>query len=165
MSLKALPSKERERILRQNWWGHDGRWFYHVASEFGFSKANQMNMAINRAVGKMEMRNFLTAGGLSGIEIQKNILDILKANMEMCAADVFSIRHFTQEGDAFTLVIDECSAHTGTVKAGYAGNYECACFKRCEGWLDGLGIRGNALINASLLKGDDHCKISINLEK
>jgi hypothetical protein len=56
MGLKALSSKERERILRQNWWGHDGRWFFQVASELGFSKANQMNMAINRAVGKMELQ-------------------------------------------------------------------------------------------------------------
>ena len=165
MGLKALPTKERERILRQNWWGHDGRWFFHVASELGFSKANQMNMAINRAVGKMEMKNFLTASGLSGIEIQQYMLDILKANLEMCAADVFSIRYFMQEDESFTLVIDECAAHTGTVRAGYAGDYECACFRRSEGWLDAMGIRGSARIVASLLKGDSHCKISIKLEK
>jgi len=165
MGLKALSSKERERILRQNWWSHDGRWFFHVASELGFSQANRMNMAINRAVGKMEMKNFLTASGLSGIEIQQHMLDILKANLEMCAADVFSIRHFIQAGDTFTLAIDECAAHTGTVKAGYAGDYECACFRRSEGWLDAMGIRGSARIVASLLKGNSHCKISIKLEK
>jgi hypothetical protein len=165
MSLKELSSEKRERILRQNWWGHDGRWFYHVASEFGFTKANQMNMAINRTVGKMEMRNFLSASGIFGAEIQQHMLDILKSNMEMCAADVFSIRYFTQEGDTFTLVIDECAAHTGTVKAGYAEEYECACFKRCEGWLDGMGIRGSAHIAASLLNSDNHCKIAMILEK
>ena len=77
-----MAAKERERILRQNWWGHDGRWFFHVASELGFSKANRMNMAINRAVGKMEMRNFLTASGLTGAEIQQYMLDSLKANLE-----------------------------------------------------------------------------------
>jgi hypothetical protein len=165
MGLKALPSKERERILRQNWWGHDGRWFFHVASELGFSKANQMNKAINRAVGKMEMKNFLAASSLSGFEIQQSMLDILKANLEMCAADVFSIRHFRQAGDTFTLVIDECAAHTGTVRAGYGGDYECACFRRSEGWLDAMGIRGSVRIAASLLKGDSHCKISIKLEK
>ena len=135
MGLKELSSKERERILRQNWWGHDGRWFFHVASELGFPKTNQMNMAINMAVGKMEIKNFLTASGLSGIEIQQYMPDILKANLEMCGADVFSIRYFKQAGDTFTWVIDECAAHTGTVKAGYAGNYECACFKRIEGWI------------------------------
>jgi len=165
MGLKALSSKERERILRKNWWGHDGRWFFQVASEFGFSKANQMNMAINRAVGKMEMKNFLKASGLSGIEIQQYRLDILKANLEMCAADVFSIRHFKQTDDTFTLVIDECAAHTGTIRAGYAEDYECACFRRSEGWLDAMGIHGTVRINASLLKGDSHCKISIKLEK
>jgi hypothetical protein len=50
IGLKALPSKERERILRQNWWGHDGRWFFQVASELGFSKASQMNIAINISI-------------------------------------------------------------------------------------------------------------------
>jgi len=135
MGLKALPTKERERILRQNWWGHDGRWFFHVASELGFPKTNQMNMAINMAVGKMEIKNFLMASGLSGIEIQQYMPDILKANLEMCGADVFSIRYFKQAGDTFTWVIDECAAHTGTVKSGYAGDYECACFKRIEGWI------------------------------
>lgn len=38
----------------------------------------------------------------------------------MYAADVFSIRYFKQEGHTFELVIDECAAHAGTVKAGYA---------------------------------------------
>ena len=134
MGLKALPSKKRERILRQNWWGHDGRWFFHVASELGFSKANQMNMAINRTVGKMEMKNFRRASGLSGIEIQQQMLDILKANLEMCASDVFSIRYFMQAGDTFTLVIDECAAHTGTVRAGYAGVPVSGAVK--AGWME-----------------------------
>jgi len=113
----------------------------------------------------MEMRNFLATSGLSGIEIHQNLLDIMKANMEMCAADVLSIRYFKQEGHTFELVIDECAAHAGTVMAGYAGDYECACFKRCEGWLDAMGIRGSARIDASLFKGGNHCSISINLEE
>lgn len=165
MGFKKLSSIERERILRQNWWGHDGRWFFHVASELGFSKANQMNMTVNRAVGKMEMKNFLAASGLSANEIQQNLLDIMEANLKLCAADVFSIRHFKQIGDSIELVMDECAAHTGTAKAGYAGNYECACFTRIEGWLDAMNIRGNVSIASSLLKGDDHCKIVLNLEK
>ena len=165
MGFKALSSKERERILRQNWWGHDGLWFFHVASELGFSKANQMNKAINRAVGKMEMKNFLTASGISIAEVQQYMPDILKANLEMCAADVFSIRYFKKVDDSLELAIDKCAAHTGTIKADYAGDYECACFKRIEGWLDAMDFHGSVRIAASLLKGENHCKIFIKLEK
>ena len=46
MSFPKLSANDRENILRNNWWGHDGRWYLFVSKEFGFEKANDMNMAI-----------------------------------------------------------------------------------------------------------------------
>jgi hypothetical protein len=38
-----LTAEQREKILRENWWSHDGRWFLKAAQELGFDVANRLN--------------------------------------------------------------------------------------------------------------------------
>jgi len=98
MLFPELSPGHRESILRHNWWGHDGRWYMFVANELGFHKANEMNMAINKAVGKLEINT---------------------------------------------------------------SDYECACFKRAEGWFEALGVNGTSFVRKSLVRGDEFCEVVI----
>lgn len=162
MEFNKLTQQDRENILRNNWWGHDGRWFFFVAKEFGFRKANEMNMAINRAVGKLEIKNLISITGIKKITLQKNLLEALRTNLELCAKDVFVIKEFIKKDQSFVLKIDSCAAHSGTEKAGYTDKYECACFKRADGWLEALDANYNSSIKKSLLRGDNECEIIIS---
>ena len=165
MSFPQLSPEHRERILRHNWWGHDGRWYLFVAKERGFQKANEMNMAINKAMGKLEIGNLMAMSGMDQELITSNLLKVLRMNLELCAKDVFGVREFVKEGGSFVLRIDTCPAHSGTQKAGYVSNYECACFKRGEGWLEALGINSTSLVRKSLVRGDEFCEIVITPDK
>jgi len=83
MSFPKLSQNHREKILRHNWWGHDGRWYMFVAKELGFRKANEINMEINKAVGKLEMKNLMAISGMNRKTIHENFLQILRMNLEL----------------------------------------------------------------------------------
>jgi hypothetical protein len=165
MPFPELSMNHREGLLRRNWWGHDGLWYLNVAKELGFQKANEMNMAINKAIGKSEIKNLMAISEMSRESIQRRLLDVLKMNLELCAKDVFHLKEFVREGNDFVLRIVSCPAHSGTRKAGYMDQYQCACFKRAEGWLEAVGLGSSSLIRKSLVKGDDLCEIVTTPEK
>lgn len=165
MSFSELSPDHRESILRHNWWGHDGRWYLSVAQELGFDKANEMNMMINEAVGKLEINNLMAISGMTEESIRQNLIQVLRMNLELVAQDVFSIRDFFEEGGDIILRIDKCPAHSGTQKAGYASHYQCSCFKRAEGWLEAVGIASTSLLRKSLVAGDEFCEIVVTPEK
>ncbi len=164
MVFPLISPSHRESMLRHNWWGHDGRWYLFVAQECGFEKANAMNLSINQAVGKMEIQNLAAVSGLDREGMREAILDVLRWNLDLCTGDVFDIAGFEQAGNSLVLTISACPACAGTQKAGYRDLYECACFKRAEGWLEGLGVPGSATIRKSLVRGDESCEIVMTLE-
>ncbi len=161
MLFPELSPGHRESILRHNWWGHDGRWYMFVANELGFHKANEMNMAINKAVGKLEINNLMALSGISQELRQLDLIEILRMNLELCAKDVFGLKELVEEGWDFIMRIDSCPAHSGTQKAGYTSDYECACFKRAEGWFEALGVNGTSFVRKSLVRGDEFCEVVI----
>lgn len=161
MLFPQLSANDRENILRSNWWGHDGRWYLFVSKEFGFEKANEMNMAINKAVGKLEMKNYMAVAKVDEEFIKQDLIQNLKLNLELCAQDVFTIMDFYDENSNFILKISKCAAHYGTQKADYMRNYKCACFKRIEGWFDAIGMNASVIIEKCLIKDDKFCEIKI----
>ncbi len=165
MSFPQISTNDREKILRHNWWGHDGRWYLFVAKELGFDKANEMNMKINKAIGKLEIKNIMAISGIDEILIKQNLIQFLRMNLELCAKDVFNLEDFLEEGNSIIFKVSNCPAHSGTQKAGYISDYQCACFKRCEGWLEAIGLTYNSFIRKSLMKGDKFCEIVMTPDK
>ena len=163
MSCIRLSEDEKEKILRMNWWGHDGRWYMMVSNELGFDKANEMNMAINRAIGKLEIKNLMAVSKTDVNAIKQDLFSYIRLNLELCAKDVFEVSDFYKSNGEMALVIGNCPAYQGTKKAGYASNYQCACYKRVEGWLDAVNVVADVRLEKSLINGDESCKICINV--
>jgi len=136
-----------------------------VAKELGFDKANEMNMVINKAVGKLEIKNLMAISGMTEESIKQNLIQVLRMNLELVAKDVFSVQDFFEEGGNLILRIDECAAHSGTQKAGYGSHYQCACFKRVEGWLEAIGVGSTSFVRKSLVEGDKFCEIVVTPER
>ena len=158
-----LSNSEKERILRMNWWGHDGRWYMAVSKELGFDKANEMNMSINKGVGKLEMRNLMEVSKTDIDTIKQDLFNFIRLNFDLCAKDVFEISDFYESKGQIILKIIKCAANEGTNKAGYASDYECACFKRVEGWFEAAKATVNVRLEKSLINGDEFCQIGIDL--
>ena len=165
MPVFEISTNDREKILRHNWWGHDGRWYMFVAKELGFDKANEMNMKINKAVGKLEIKNIMAISAIRKESIKQNLIKFLKMNLKLCAKDVFNLEDFIEEGENIVFKVSKCAAHSGTQKAGYMSDYQCACFKRCEGWLEALDLSYQSFVRKSLMKGDTFCEIVMSPDK
>jgi len=76
-----LTPEQRERILRNIWLSHDGRWFLKSAEEFGFDTAAKLNLVVTESIGKTEMKQLIAETGYGEI---KNIEDF-KALMEIAS--------------------------------------------------------------------------------
>ena len=80
-------------------------------------------------------------------------------------ADVFDLQDIIEVENSIVLQISSCPAHAGTQKAGYESEYQCACFKRCDGWFEAVGLTYSSFIRKSLTKGDKFCEIVMTPDK
>jgi len=164
MSHVQLSNSKKEKVLRMNWWGHDGRWYMMVSNELGFDKANEMNMAVNKAVGKLEMKN-LMAVSKTGIDvIKQDLFSYIRFNFDLVARDVFAVSDFYESNGQIILKIKSCPAYHGTRKARYESNYKCACYKRVEGWFEAVNQAADVRLEKSLILGDESCEIQIRVK-
>jgi len=54
-----LTAKQKEKVLRDIWIAHDGRWFLKTAERLGFDIATQLNLAVTKSFGKTEIKSLL----------------------------------------------------------------------------------------------------------
>ncbi|MHA1579556.1 MAG: DUF6125 family protein [Candidatus Freyarchaeota archaeon] len=94
-----ISPEDRERILRKNWWSHDGRWFLFTAREVGFEVANKLNMMVNKSMGKAEMKRLLAALNMDETAAADHFSEIIETVSDLYCKDVFVIDGFTKEKD------------------------------------------------------------------
>jgi hypothetical protein len=148
-----LTPEQKEKLLRNIWLLHDGRWFLKSVEQFGFDTATKLNLVVVESMGKTEMKQLLTETGYGEI---KNIED-LKALIEVAAPLYFPEEHKYEIKvmDNNTLVghVLECYVHKMVSKAGTTGIHQCAARLRFDSWLKGMAI-GGEVINA---KNTNNC--------
>lgn len=164
--INKIPPEEREKILRQNWWNHDGRWFYYTAREAGFELANKLNMLVNKSIGRAEMRRLMAALNIDATKAADTISALIETLSDLFVKDVFVIVGFTKEND-YTWVyrLKDGPCYVETKKAGIMDLYQCACFKRAEGWAEACGLKAEVFIRKSMIKGDEECEVVFSIEK
>src|SRR4030042_1499506 len=59
-----LAPEQKEKLLRNIWLLHDGRWFLKSVEQFGFDAATKLNLAVVKSIARTEMRQLLTETGL-----------------------------------------------------------------------------------------------------
>ncbi len=139
--VRKFTPEEREALVRRAWYSHDARWFAAVAFEHGIEAANRANRRALRAATAGEMRAVARANGVEKTDDLGEFLTLFEA-----AAAVFvpgSMMEYTVErtGDrSYDVSFQRCFVHENIVKAGIAGQYECAVFDRVAGWHDAAGL-------------------------
>ncbi|MCJ7515217.1 MAG: hypothetical protein MUO89_04490 [Dehalococcoidia bacterium] len=140
-----LAPEQKEKLLRNIWVAHDGRWLLKSAGIFGFDVANKLNFAVQESIGKTETKQLLAETGYREI---KNIED-LKALIELAAPLYFPEEHKYQLEiiDDNTLLgrVLECYVHQMVSKAGTTEIHQCAGKLRFQSWLKGLGLNGEVI--------------------
>jgi hypothetical protein len=140
-----LTPEQKEKLLRNIWLLHDGRWFLKSVMQFGFDAGTKLNLEVVESIGKTEMKQLVAEAGFGEI---KNIED-LKALIELAAPLYFPPEHKYELKiiDDNTLLgrVLECYVHQMVSKAGTTEIHQCAGRLRFESWLKGLGLNGEVV--------------------
>ena len=159
---KKLTPDVLRKILSENWFSHDSRWFLKVSAEYGFEAGNRLNQITLKSMARTEMRRLLEATGCGKIESGEDFARVVELALgvyfppPMLEGEARTVSH-----DSVTGVITRCLVFDEVRKAGIIGIYECACGCRHEGWLEACGLRGEVKIGKSMMRGDPQCEIAV----
>ncbi len=76
-----LTPEQKERLLRNIWLLHDGRWFLKSVERFGFDTATELNLGVVKSIARTEMKQLLAETDFGEVRNTKD----LQALMETAA--------------------------------------------------------------------------------
>jgi hypothetical protein len=159
-----LTPKQKEKLLRNIWLLHDGRWFLKSIMQFGFDTATKLNLEVVESIGKAEMKQLIAEAGFGEI---KNIED-LKALIELAAPLYFPKEHKYELEiiDENTLLgrVLECYVYQMVGKAGTTEIHQCAGKLRFQSWLKGLGLNGEVINEKNTNNCNGTCDIFFKIK-
>ncbi len=140
-----LTSRQKEKLLRNIWLLHDGRWFLKSVMQFGFDAATKLNLEVVESIGKTEMKQLIAETDFGDI---KKIED-LKALIELAAPLYFPPEHKYEleiiDDNTLLGCVLECYVYQMVSKAGTREIHQCAGRLRFQSWLEGLGLNGEVI--------------------
>ena len=149
-----LTPKQKEKLLRNIWLLHDGRWFLKSVERFGFDTATELNLAVVESIARTEMKQLLAETGFREV---RNVED-LKALMEIASPLYFPEEHKYEfkvvDKNTFVGHVLECYVHKMVSKAGTTDIHQCAAKTRFDSWCEAVGLDGE-VINE---KNTNNCK-------
>jgi hypothetical protein len=135
-----LAAKQKEKLLRNIWLLHDGRWFLKSAEQFGFDTATKLNLAVVKSIARTEMKQLLAETDFGDI---RNIKD-LQELMEIAALIYFPEEHKYEfkvvDNNTFIGHVLECYVHKMVSKAGTTAIHKCAAKLRFDAWCRAMGL-------------------------
>lgn len=164
LSMRAeLSPTEREKLLRDLWVAHDGRWFLGVAAEFGFDVANRLNQAVLRSMGKKEAREFKNRSGAE-IASAKDFKEFLELAGPLYWPEAHVYEICDPRGNMMTGRVIHCYVWEEVNKAGGLSLYQCAAPLRFRAWLEGLDIPGEVIATKECDTCNGSCDISFQFD-
>lgn len=166
MSGKAvcLTNEQKEKILRDVWILHDGRWFIKSVGEVGFDTATRLNLNVAASIGKTEIKRLLAEIEYGKI---KNIEDFEK--VMAVAADLYfpdDHKYMMTVFDDNTLVghVLDCYVYRNVSKAGTADIHQCAAKTRFDSWFKSFGLKGKIFAEKNTNNCNGSCKIIFRID-
>ncbi len=161
--IKLTPG-QKEKLLRNIWLLHDGRWFLKSVMRFGFDTATKLNLEVVESIGKTEMKQLLAETGFGEV---RNIED-LKALMEIVSPLYFPEEHKYEfevvDNNTFVGHVLECYVHKMVSKAGTTDIHQCAARLRFDSWLKGLGLDGEVINEKNTNNCHGTCEIFFKIK-
>ena len=138
-SIKLAP-RQKEKLLRNIWLLHDGRWFLKSVEQFGFDGATKLNLAVVKSIARTEIKQLLAETNFGEV---KNMRD-LQTLMEIAALLYFPKEHKYEfkivDSNTFVGHVLECYVHKMVSKAGTTPIHRCAAKLRFDSWCQATGL-------------------------
>jgi len=159
-----LTPAQKEKLLRNIWLLHDGRWFLKSIAKFGFDTATELNLEVVESIGKTEMKQLVAETGFREIKD----IDDLKTLIELAAPLYFPPEHKYEikviTDNTLLGRVLECYVHQMVSKAGTTELHQCAARLRFESWLKGLGLNGEVINEKNTNNCNGTCEIIFKIK-
>ncbi|HJX69456.1 MAG TPA: DUF6125 family protein [Dehalococcoidia bacterium] len=139
--MKTLQKNELKEILIKNWMTHDAMWFYHCLQECGIERTNNINKAVVRAMGTIEIRRIQKAVGIQNVATFEDVKSLLEAAWDIVKGDFMKSSFSLPAKNILRGDFERCFAYEGIKGIGAIEQYQCGIFERIYGWFDGLGMK------------------------
>jgi hypothetical protein len=137
-----LTADQKEKLLRNIWLLHDGRWFLKSVEQFGFDTATRLNLAVVKSIARTEVKQLLAETDFGEIRTVKD----LQALMEIAALLYFPEEHKYEfkivDNNTFVGHVLECYVYKMVGKAGTTAIHRCAAKLRFDSWCQAMGVDG-----------------------
>jgi len=154
-----LTPEQKERLLRNIWLLHDGRWFLKSVERFGFDTATELNLGVVKSIARTEMKQLLAETDFGEV---RNIKD-LQALMETAALLYFPQEHKYEfkvvDSNTFIGYVLECYVHKMVSKAGTTAIHQCAAKLRFDSWFQAMGLDGEVINERDTSNCNGSCEI------
>jgi hypothetical protein len=160
----VLSSAQRERILRDIWIAHDGRWFLKSAGKLGFDVATQLNLAVTKSFGKTEIRRLLSEIGAIEIKCIEDLNELL-----LIAGDIYcpvdhEYEHSVIDKNNLSVKISQCYVYKNVSLAGTTDIHQCAGKQRFISWLEALNLKGTVANSKNTNDCNGTCEYIFNIQ-
>ena len=159
-----LTARQKEKLLRNIWLLHDGRWFLKSVEQFGFDTATTLNLAVVKSIGRTEMKQLLAESDFGEV---RNMQD-LQALMEMAALLYFPEEHKYEfkvvDNNTFVGHVLECYVHKMVSKAGTMAIHRCAAKLRFDSWCQAMGLDGEVINEKDTSNCNGTCEIIFKIK-
>ena len=166
MSVKKgkLTAQQKEKLLRNIWLLHDGRWFVKSVEESGFDTATKLNLAVVRSIARTEIKQLLAETDFGEV---RNIED-LQALMEIASLLYFPEEHKYEfkvaDNNTFVGHVMECYVHKMVSKAGTTAMHQCAARLRFDSWYQAMGLDGEVINEKDTSSCNGTCDIIFRIK-
>jgi hypothetical protein len=159
-----LTARHKEKLLRNIWLLHDGKWFLRSVKESGFDTATKLNLALIKSIARMKMKQLLTETNFGEV---RNVKD-LQAVMEVAALLYFPKEHKYEfrvvDSNTFVGHMLECYVHKMVSKAGTTAIHQCAAKLRFDSWCQAMGLDGQVTNEKNTSDCNGTCEIIFRIK-
>jgi hypothetical protein len=159
-----LTARQKEKLLRNIWLLHDGRWFLKSAEQFGFDAATKLNLAVVKSIAKTEIKQLLAETDFGEVRNMKD----LQALVEIASTLYFPEEHKYEfkvvDSNTFVGHVLECYVHKMVSKAGTTAIHRCAATFRFDSWCQGMGLDGEVTNEKDTNDCNGTCEITFKIK-
>jgi hypothetical protein len=93
-----LTAEQKEKLLRNIWLLHDGRWFLKSTEQFDFDTATKLNLAVVESIAGTEMKQLLAETDFGEVRNVKDLQTLM---------EIASLLYFPEEHKYEFKVVDD----------------------------------------------------------
>jgi len=159
-----LTPEQKEKLLRNIWLAHDGRWLLKSAEKFGFDIATKLNFAVQESIGKTETKQLLAETGYADIKNAEDLKALMELACLLYTPEDNKNKVEVMDNSTILLYVWDCYVHKMVSKADNLDIHQCTSVQRCESWLKGVGLNGEVTREKDINDCQGTCEIIFKIK-